>query len=312
MNQPSMEQWRLFVQIADLGSLSLTATVRDVAQPALSRQLAALEKACGGRLFERGARGVRLNEVGQRLYPQIVEWLARADELLLEARGESRIASGQVRFGVLASISPQLVTEVFKTVREKFPRIQLQISSGLSGMLAEGIGNGTLDLALLSTNTRDYRSQEIPIGSVPHVLVGAPGDVITRAKTVTFSQLDNLPLLVPGGRYALHGLLLHWAHRKKISLNVVAECDALDLQKQLIRTAGVYAIMAISAVRSDVEKGFLQAAEIVSPALQRNLVLRVSSAKPLTPACREVLRIVEQSAIGLLKADAKPAVRSKR
>ncbi len=312
MNQPTMEQWRLFVQIADLGSLSLTATVRDVAQPALSRQLAALEKACGGRLFERGARGVRLNEVGQRLYPQIVEWLAKADEMLVEARGESRIASGQVRLGVLASISPQLVTEVFKTVREKFPGIQLQISSGLSGKLAEDIGNGTLDLALLSTNNREYHSQEIPIGRMPHVLVGAPGDALTSAKTVKFSQLNNLPLLVPGGRYALHGLLLHWAQRRKIHLNVVAECDALDLQKQLIRTADVYAIMAISAVRSDVEKGLLQAAEIVSPALQRNLVLRVSSAKPLTPACREVLRIVEQSATDILKADSKPAAHGKR
>ncbi len=312
MNQPNMEQWRLFVQIADLGSLSLTAAVRDVAQPALSRQLAALEKACGGRLFERSARGVRLNEVGQRLYPQVVAWLAAADRMVLDARGDSRKAAGPVRLGVLASLSPQLITDVFTAVRASFPGIQLQISSGLSGMLAERIEEGTLDLALLSTNARDYRSREIPIGSVPHVLVGAPGDPVTRKGKVSFAQLDNLPLLVPGGRYALHGLLQHWAYRRKISLNVVAECDTLDLQKQLIRTAGVYAIMAISAVRTEVEQGRLQVAEIVAPALKRNIVLRVASDKPLTPACREVMRIVEQSAVGILAADAKPVARGRK
>ncbi|MFT3717831.1 LysR family transcriptional regulator [Pseudorhodoferax sp.] len=304
MNAPSLEQWRLFVQIADLGSLTLAAAARDVAQPALSRQLAAIERACGGRLFERGARGLRLNEAGQRLYPRVRDWLAQADRMLQDARGELRTPSGTVHLGVLASFSPRLATEVFTAVRQRFPGIVLRLSSGLSGALAERVAEGDVDLALLSTNAREHHSREIPIGTVAHVLVGPPGDPLTAAASVAFARLDGVPLVVPGRPYAFHNLLEHWAARRRIRLNVVAECDALDLQKQLIRTAGVHAIMAGSAVRAEVAAGMLQAAPVVAPALRRNIVLRVSALRPPTAACREVLRIVEQAATQVLREEA--------
>jgi len=303
LNAPSLEQWRLFVQIADLGSLTLAAAARDVAQPALSRQLAAIERSCGGRLFERGARGVRLNEAGQRLCPRVVAWLAESEQMLQAARGVLRSPAGPVHLGVLASFSPQLVTEVVTAVRQQFPGIVLRISSGLSGVLAERVASGAVDLALLSTNTRERHSQEIPIGRVAHVLVGPPGDVLTAAADVAFAQLDGLPLVVPGRPYAFHNLLEHWATRRGIRLQVVAECDALELQKHLVRTAGVHAIMAGSAVRAEVAAGALQAARVVSPVLHRNIVLRVTAAHPSTPACREVLRIVERAAVAVLRAE---------
>ena len=71
----SVDQWQLFLQIAQYGSLTDTAAARDVAQSAISRQLAAIERSCGGKLFERTARGVRLNEIGQRLYPRVEAWV---------------------------------------------------------------------------------------------------------------------------------------------------------------------------------------------------------------------------------------------
>lgn len=302
MSHPSLEQWRLFVQIADHGSLTQAAAARDVAQPALSRQLAAFERSCGGRLFERNARGLRLNEAGQSLYPRVVDWLAQADLLLRDARGPLRGPVGTVHLGVLASFAPALVGAVFNTVRQRFPGITLRMSSGLSGWLADSVQAGSIDLALLSTNSRERHNQEIPIGRIGHVLVGAPGDAVTRTRTVPFARLDGLPLVVPGRPYAFHNLLEHWAARKGIRLHVVGECDSLQLQKQLVLGSGVYAIMAGSAVREEVADGRLQAARVVGPALNRNIVLRVGSTRPPTQACKEVLRIVEQLAVAALRA----------
>jgi DNA-binding transcriptional LysR family regulator len=303
MNLPSLEQWRLFVQIADHGSLTQAAAARDVAQPALSRQLAAFERSCGGRLFERNARGLRLNEAGQSLYPRVVDWLAQADLLLRDARGPLRGPAGTVHLGLLASLAPALVGAVFTTVRERFPGITLRISSGLSGWLADSVQAGRIDLALLSTNSRERHKQEIPIGHIGHVLVGAPGDALTRMPTVPFARLDGLPLVVPGRPYAFHNLLEHWAARKGIRLNVVGECDSLQLQKQLVLGSGVYAIMAGSAVREELADGRLQAARVVGPVLNRNIVLRTDSTRAPTQACKEVLRIVQPLAVAALRAD---------
>ena len=306
MREPSLDHWRLFVQIADHGSLTLAAAARDVAQPALSRQLAAIERGCGGRLFERSSRGLQLNEAGQRLYPRVVAWLTQADDMVANARGDLRTTEGVVRVGLLASFDPSLVGAVFREVRERFPGITLRISAGLSGWLADNVHSGALDLALLSTNSREHHNQEFPIGKIAHMLVGPPGDELTRAETVPFASLDGLPLVVPGRPYTFHNLLENWAARKRITLNVVAECDSLQLQKHLVSTSGPYAIMASGAVQEEVEAGLLQAARIVSPELNRNIVLRVTGARTTTVACREVSRILERAALAVVRNELAP------
>jgi len=280
------------------------AAYRDVAQPALSRQLAAIERSCGGRLFERGARGLRLNEIGLRLYPRVLAWLAQADDLVADVSGALRTPAGVVRVGLLASFDPALAGDMFREVRARFPGIMLRVASGLSGWLADGVHSGDLDLALLSSNSREHHSKELPIGRIDHCLVGPPGDALTRAETVPFASLHGLALVVPGRPYLFHSLLEHWATRKGITLNVVGECDSLQLQKHLVASSGVYAIMARGAVREDVQSGRLQAARVVSPAIQRNIVLRTTSVRPPSQACKEVMRILEKAAVAEVRRSA--------
>ena len=62
-----LKQIEYFVQIADLGSFSRAASVLRVAQPALSRQVRALEVELRQPLFDRNGRGVTLTEAGKRL-----------------------------------------------------------------------------------------------------------------------------------------------------------------------------------------------------------------------------------------------------
>jgi DNA-binding transcriptional LysR family regulator len=205
--------------------------------------------------------------------------------------------------GVLASVPDAFIGSVYLKVRDACPGVRLQIVSGTSGRLAQGLEAGTLDVALLSRNAREHHARELVVGTVEHLLVGAPGDAITGSKTVPFEQLDGLPLVVPSRPYAFHHLLEHWAQRKNITLTVAAECDSLAIQKHLIARAGIYAIMAASAVRDDVIAGRLQASRIVSPPLKRKLVLLLSDAHPTTAASHEVLRIA-RSCSAMLESSA--------
>ena len=53
-------RWRLFVQVADAGSISAAAVALDVPSSVLSRQIAQLEAESGARLFRRTGRGMAL------------------------------------------------------------------------------------------------------------------------------------------------------------------------------------------------------------------------------------------------------------
>ena len=63
-----LHKWRSFVAIGELGSLTRAALFLDSNQSFLSRQVNALERECGARLFNRTGRGVELSETGQRLF----------------------------------------------------------------------------------------------------------------------------------------------------------------------------------------------------------------------------------------------------
>lgn len=294
MNSISLEQWRLFLQIADRGSLTETAMARDVAQSAISRQLAAIESKCGGKLFERHAQGVRLNEVGQRLYPQVREWVSRSEELVADARGLLRIPRGTVRVGMIESLASDLIAPLHQAVVQKFPGIQLRVICGLSGRLTEAMQSGDLDLALYSDNGRERESNGLGLGTMPHLLASAKDDPLTKGKSVGFEVLHDLPLVVPGRPYAFHDVLEHWAQRKGIRLKVVLECDTLHLQKQLVAQGGLYAIMAASALRDDLLAGRLQASRIVRPTLNRRLILKMHQGAAPTQAARTVGGILKE------------------
>jgi DNA-binding transcriptional LysR family regulator len=300
MQSISLEQWRLFVQIADRGSLTDTAMSRDVAQSAISRQLAALERHCGGKLFDRHAQGVRLNEVGQRLYPQVCDWIRRADELVANARGVLRVPSGTVRVGILESLAGGLVGPLYKSVRQRYPGIQLRVAIGLSGRLTESLGAGQLDLALFSDHGRERVLHGQGLGTMPHLLAAPPGDRLTRAKTVPFESLHEIPLVIPGRPYAFHDVLEHWAQRKRIRLQIVLECDSLSLQKQLVMQEGLYAIMAASALREELQSGKIQAARLANPTLNRRLVLRVNPQEAPSQATQAVQGLLKQLATSRL------------
>jgi DNA-binding transcriptional LysR family regulator len=89
-----------------LGSLTRAALFLDINQSLLSRQLNALERECGARLFNRTGRGVELSDMGERIFPQVRALLADAERLEAEIRGEAREPAGRVTLGSLPSIGP--------------------------------------------------------------------------------------------------------------------------------------------------------------------------------------------------------------
>jgi DNA-binding transcriptional LysR family regulator len=288
----SVDQWQLFLQIAECGSLTDTAAARDVAQSAISRQLGAIERSCGAQLFERTARGVRLNEIGQRLYPRVQAWVQAGQRLTEDASGMLREPSGQVRLGIIDSLADSLVGPIYNELLRLFPKVTLHLVSGMSGRVSTLLERGELDIALFSENTRGRKGRGDGIATMPHVLISAPGDSLTAPASIPFDRLHDIPLVVPGRPYAFHDVLEHWASRRGIHLNIRLECDNLNLQKKIVAAGGIYAIVGMSAVRTEVAQLELQATRIVQPSLDRHIVLRLSPHAAPTQACQVVYDLV--------------------
>src|SRR6267142_3102129 len=91
---------RTFLRVAEVGSFSAVADERGVTQPAVSRQVSALEEHFGTRLVQRSTHAVTLTEEGRELVPAAQQLVDSADALQERTGRRRRKAVGRVRLSV--------------------------------------------------------------------------------------------------------------------------------------------------------------------------------------------------------------------
>ncbi|MBU8897819.1 LysR family transcriptional regulator [Corallococcus sp. H22C18031201] len=138
---------RLFLAVAEAGSVSGAARKLRLGQPTVSRRLADLEYAVGEALFRRGVSGATLTSAGERLLGparRMAEWAGEvsraADTADREPRGVIRITSMPfVAFDFLAPFAGKLL--------QKHPGMRVEVLSSVTHL---DLGRGEADLALRS------------------------------------------------------------------------------------------------------------------------------------------------------------------
>lgn len=138
---------RLFLAIADRGSLTEAARHLGVGQPTVSRRLAELEDRLGYTLFDRGVEGTTLTSHGERwLEParHMAEW---AGELARTAERGDAAPAGIVRITAPPGVAFDFVAPFAARVREKYPQILVHVLSRIEYL---DLGRREADIALRS------------------------------------------------------------------------------------------------------------------------------------------------------------------
>ena len=287
--------WKLFIDCAELGSLSKVALAYGTSQPHISRQIGELEKECGGRLFQRTGRGVVLTELGERIGPKVRAWLASTDQLANDVRTSAGTPIGKVRIGSLPSTAHPLVSTLYKQLKQRYPLIQLAVREGQGAQIETWLEDGSVDLAILFRTSPTPKNGDTYLVETSTYLVSAAGDPLTAKSTVRFSALDNLPLVLFCRPSSWRNHLEQIAAECGISFNVVLEADSLSLQTQIVSEGGIYTLLGPYAVAA--AKGRrLQSAKLVAPVVTRHIALAMSRHGELTLACRTVMQVAREIA----------------
>ncbi len=185
-----------FAAVAETRSFARAAAQLGYTQPAVSQQVAALEKIVGQRLFDRssGRADATLTEAGELLATHVRELtarlaVARQDLLDLESG-----AAGSLRVGAFQSALAGILPHVLRRYGAQRPRVAVEcIEGGNDIALLEDLRHGTLDLsfALLPLDGEVFAYEELLHDEF--VLVARAGD---KCRATTVAELAQLPLIV--------------------------------------------------------------------------------------------------------------------
>ncbi|MCC6195994.1 MAG: LysR family transcriptional regulator [Burkholderiales bacterium] len=288
--------WKLFLDALELGSLSKVALAYGTSQPHVSRRLSELERACGGRLFQRTGRGVVPTTFGERVAPKVRAWLASTEALADDIHATAGKPIGRVRLGILPSAAHPLVSTLCRRVQARYPLVQLSVREGQGAQLETWLDDGSVDLAILFRHSETPRGGDVYLLETPTYLVSAEADPLTAKASVPFAKLRDLPLVQFCRPNSWRDRLDQIARARGMTLNVALEADSLALQTRMVAGGGVYALLGAYAVSAAAKELRIRAARVVEPTIKRHVALAMARHGELTLAGRTVMLEVQEIA----------------
>jgi DNA-binding transcriptional LysR family regulator len=187
--------------IAEHRSFRRAAEALTLTQPAVSRQLATLEAEVGVRLVERGPRHVSLTPAGAALVEEAGTILPAIEAAARRMTGFAAPDGGAVRIGAVPSALATFVPAALTALRERRPRVDIEVEEGWSTDLVRLTASGDLDLAVVSgTSGGDTLLRE------PYVALLCADHALAARKSLALADLAVEPWIVapePGGRQAV-------------------------------------------------------------------------------------------------------------
>lgn len=279
-----MRQLLYFERVAELGSFTRAAQALHLVQPALSQQVAALEREVGLPLFHREARGVRLTEAGERLLPyarRVLSELERAQQALGALR---ELRTGRVALGLPPSATLSLLPAILEAFRRRYPALEVQIVEEMTDVLVEQLLDGRLDLAVVSFPIDDHRLVTRPLFRERLVLVVPPNHRLAQAERVDLAELATEPWILPYRRHGTRALVEAACQQSGFSLCVAVELSGLGPIKQLVQRGVGISILPPAVVENELKLGLLKIVEIDRPPLVRTAGLARRRGEHPTPA----------------------------
>jgi molybdate transport repressor ModE-like protein len=136
---------RVFVAVAEQGSLSAAARRLHMSQPAVTQIIQTLEKKLSGRLLERNHVGASLTEKGAILLPEARALVAHHGCIVTEMTSPTDAEVGPLRIGVPLELPPDLLPPAVARVSAIFPEliVQMRHASSTEQLDALKVGDST-------------------------------------------------------------------------------------------------------------------------------------------------------------------------
>ncbi|WP_420225633.1 LysR family transcriptional regulator [Pigmentiphaga litoralis] len=181
--------------VAEHGNLSKAARHLHMTQSGLSRAMAEMEEAVGGRLFERSAKGMRATALGVAVCRHanvlLGDFRKAETDLAAIARGEL----GSITIGCFSLFSGWPLVDAVAAFRRAHPKVELSVDIGTHERLVEVLDTGALDVLISRTpatlNRDTYRI--VPLINDPVVLTCAPDHPLASSDAPTWAECAVYP-----------------------------------------------------------------------------------------------------------------------
>src|SRR3989442_917414 len=282
-------QLAAFCAVVERRSFSQAAERLGVTQPAVSRQVRAVEKRLGTQLLDRSGRRVEPTEAGLRLYRGAQRMLTLEDQLVAEVAGEGEgELTGTLQIGASTGPGGIVLAQLLCEFQAGNPELHVALSVFDTQTVVELVADRELELGVVGAARRHRGVVFEPFFRDQVVLACPPGHRFA-GKTVTLEQLRDETLIVmqegAGVRQMIEDELRQTGTRLR-DLDVRLELGLQESVTNAVRAGYGVTFISRSSVEPDLAAGTLAEARVKELALEREISLVRAIGRTETRAAR--------------------------
>ena len=241
----NLNLYKVFYDVCKYGSFSKTAEFTYTTQSAISKSIKKLEEDLETQLFYRNSNGIELTDKGKELFYYVEKSygnLLTAERIMLETENLER---GKLHIGLPSHIASFFFFDKIIDFHEKYPNIEMTLTSGSTGQLLDLIGKHEIDLIIdtapIVTNNMDLCIIELL--KVNYAFICKKEDYNKYKHIKSIKDLENVPLVLPNKGTT---------NRKKLD-SLFIKCNTQPKKIINIHTSEVI----LNAVNHDLGLGYL-------------------------------------------------------
>ncbi len=222
-------------EVARTGSIRKAAENLNITASALNRRIQDVERDLGTQIFDRLARGVRLNAAGELLIRHFRDQIADTSRVRSQIEDLSGFRRGKVSIACSHALAfAFLPTEIARYQRE-FPMVRFEVKVLGHGEAMRALMDFDVDLALVFRPSAEADFQVVAAIDQPLVAIMRADHPLAAREQLRLRDCARFPLALPDRSYSGRQMLIEAMARKSFELQPAVESNSFEFLRHLVR-----------------------------------------------------------------------------
>ena len=249
--------FKTFITVSKHKSISRASEEIYLTQPAITKQLKALEEQYGIKLFERNKKNRILTEDGKQLLDYASRIVSLFNESIASFNEKNGQVKGALKIGANLTLGIYVLPRLIRLFSDIYPELRIEMLLDNTEHIIRAVKRGDVNFGFIGVNLGDplltlHRFYQEKI----NVVIGT--NLGIRKKTISWKELETLPFIGRERGSDIRESCEQWLKERDIKLTTKMELNNTEAIKKCIQSGIGFSLLPWCTVEQDVRAGLLR------------------------------------------------------
>lgn len=292
----NLEYYKIFYEVAKEQNITKASENLNISQPAISKTIKLLEEKLGGTLFVRTKKGVILTEEGKEFYSYIIKAMEYINSAENKFSDLINLETGVIKIGINSTLTKEFLLPYLEIFNKSYPKIDIQITNGITSHLINELKNGLIDIVFLNLNDKDYGNDIniIKCKKIHDVFIASKKYSELNDKVISLNELKNYPLIFQAKGSNTRNFLDNFLKEKNITLKPNIELASYSLVTEFCKAGFGIGYAVKEFIQKDLNDGKIFPLKIKENIPERYIGFAISNKHLPSFSTKKLIEIINK------------------